>query len=144
MTAGGAVGGVGAQGPVHPGPFRSETAVGNTATGDAGPSTHTHGLPRRVHPGLLRTVLYAGVERPVIALEATVAVGLVATIGPRVVTLLAIVLIVGVVHPIMAWVTSKDPLATAIYVRSLRWRDYYVPHAGVGARARVRPTLPRV
>ena len=144
MTAGGAVGDVGAQGLVHPGPFRSEGAASSPATGDASHVSHTHGLPRRVHPGLLRAVLYAGVERPVIALEATVAIGLVATVGPRVATVLAVVLIVGVVHPIMAWLTSKDPLATAVYVRSLRWRDYYAPHAGVRARARVRPTLPRV
>jgi type IV secretory pathway TrbD component len=89
-------------------------------------------------------VLYAGVERPVIALEATIAIGLVATVGPRLVTLLAVGLIVGVVHPVMAWLTSKDPLATAVYVRSLAWRDYYAPQGGVRARGRVRPTLPRV
>ena len=79
-----------------------------------------------------------------IALEATIAIGLVATVGPRLVTLLAVGLIVGVVHPVMAWLTSKDPLSTAIYVRSLGWRDYYAPHGGVSARGRVKPTLPRV
>jgi type IV secretory pathway TrbD component len=100
-------------------------------------------LPRRVHPGLIRPVLYAGVERPVIALEATVAIGLVATVGPRLVTLLAVGLIIGVVHPLMVWLTSKDPLATGVYVRSLRWRDYYPPHGGIRARGQVRPTLPR-
>ena len=106
------------------------------------------GLPRRVHPALLRAVLYGGVERPVIALEATIAAGLIFTVGPRVVTLAVIFAIVSVLHPTMVWVTSRDPLATAIYVRSLRWRDFYPPHGTLRAGAqrtgrRVDPTLPR-
>jgi type IV secretory pathway TrbD component len=122
---------------------RARTFAGAPATGaaaDAAPS----GLPRRVHPALLRDVLYAGVERPVIALEATIAIGLVATVGPRLVTLAAVAVIVGLIHPAMAWVTSQDPLATAVYVRSLWWKDYYAPHAGVRATGRVKPTLPRI
>ena len=120
--------------------------------GAAGASGAMHGpvgegLPRRVHPALLRAVLYAGVERPVLALEGTIAAGLVFTVGPRLVTLLVIVLVVLVIHPAMAWVTSRDPLATAVYVRSLRWRDYYAPHGTIRqslrARARVSPSLPR-
>ncbi len=102
------------------------------------------GLPRRVHPALLRVVLYGGVERPVIALEGTVAAGLIFTVGPRLVTLAVIVAIVSVIHPVMVWVTSRDPLATAIYVRSLRWRDYYAPHGTLRTRGRVDPTLPHL
>jgi type IV secretory pathway TrbD component len=119
---------------------RSSTAGGPGALDSAG-------LPRRVHPALLRAVLYAGVERPVIALEGTIAAALVFTVGPRLVTLAVIVAIVVVIHPAMAWATSRDPLATAIYVRSLRWRDYYAPHGtlrhSLRTRGRVSPTLPR-
>lgn len=104
------------------------------------------GLPRHVHPALLRAVLYAGVERPVIALEGTIAVGILFTVGPRLVTLVVIVAIVSIIHPAMAWVTSRDPLATSIYVRSLRWHDYYAPHGALRTsvtRTRVSSTLPR-
>jgi type IV secretory pathway TrbD component len=121
-----------------------ETSSGAPAPGMAAVEAAPSGLPRRVHPSLLRAVLYAGVERPVIALEATIAIGLVATVGPRLVTLAAVAVIVGLIHPVMAWATSKDPLATAVYVRSLRWRDYYAPHAGMRSKGRVKPTLPRV
>ena len=128
-TAGGALGSGRASG-------RSGTAGGPGVFDSAG-------LPRRVHPALLRAVLYAGVERPVIALEGTIAAALVFTVGPRLVTLAVIVVIVLVIHPAMAWATSRDPLATAIYVRSLRWRDYYAPHGTLRTRGRVNPTLPR-
>ena len=113
-----------------------------TGEGSAG-ARDVGGLPRRVHPALLRAVLYGGVERPVIALEATLAAGLLFTVGPRLVTLAVVAAIVGVLHPTMVWVTSRDPLATAIYVRSLRWRDFYPPHGALRTRGRVHPTLPR-
>ena len=135
----------------------AETSTGGPASRDVGAVQHSvqhgaHALPRRTHAALLRPVLYAGVERTVIALESTIAIGLVATVGPRLVTLAAVAVIVGLVHPVMAWVTSKDPLATAIYIRSLGWRDYYAAHAPAHAalrarnraRARVKPTLPRL
>ena len=101
---------------------------------------------RRVHPALVRPVLMAGVERPVLALEVTVAVGLLMSVGPRLVTLGVVALVVGVIHPTMAWLTARDPMATAVYVRSLRWRAYYPPHAdpraAVRRASRARASLP--
>ena len=100
------------------------------------------GPERRVHAALVRPVLYAGVERPVVAIEASLAVGLLASVGPRLVTFAAVALIVGVVHPVMVWLTNREPMAVAVYARSLRWRDYYPAHGGLRASHRARPTLP--
>ena len=101
---------------------------------------------RRVHPALVRPVLMAGVERPVLALEVTVAVGLLMSVGPHIATLGVVVLVIAVIHPTMAWLTTRDPMATAVYVRSLRWRAYYPPHAdpraAIGRASRARATLP--
>lgn len=148
MTAGGFAGGVsaweGAESRHVSAPVRAETSAGGPASHAGAVEDAASGLPCRVHRALLRAVLYAGVERPVIALETTIAIGLVATVGPRLITVAVVALIVGVVHPVMAWVTSKDPLATAVYVRSLRWKDYYAPHGGVRGRPHVRPSLPRL
>ena len=135
MNSHGSAGGAGAHGGAVV-LSEAETSTGPPAPSDS--AAVLHALPRRTHPGLLRPVLYAGVERTVIALESTIAIGLVATVGPRLVTLAAVAVIVGFVHPVMAWVTSKDPLATAIYIRSLGWRDDYAAHAGPRARARVK------
>ena len=101
---------------------------------------------RRVHPALVRPVLMAGVERPILALEVTVAIGLLMTVGPRLATIGVVALVVGVIHPTMAWLTARDPMATAVYVRSLRWRAYYPPHADPRAAlrraSRARASLP--
>lgn len=111
---------------------------------NAGPDSGA--LARRAHPALIRPVLLAGVERPVLALEVTVAAGLLMSVGPRLVTLGIVLLVVGVVHPTMAWLTARDPMATAVYVRSLRWRAYYPPHADPRAAlrraSRARVSLP--
>ena len=131
--------GAGGAGGSH-GPGRASARPG--AAGDPG-ARDAGRLPQRVHPALLRDVLYGGVERPVIALEGTLAAGLLFTVGPQLVTLAVVVAIVSVLHPAMAWVTSRDPLATAIYVRSLRWRDFYAPHGTLRTRGRAGPTLPR-
>ena len=77
-----------------------------------------------------------------IALEVSLGAGLLASVGPRLVSLTAVAVIVGVIHPVMAWVTAREPMAVALYLRSLWWADYYPPHAGLRARRRRRPTLP--
>lgn len=103
---------------------------------------------RRVHTALVRPVLMAGVERPVLALEVSIAAGLLFSVGPRFVTVGIVALVVAVVHPLMAWLTAKDPQVTVIYARSLTWRAYYPPHADPRATlrnaSRTRPSVPHV
>jgi type IV secretory pathway TrbD component len=117
-------------------------------TSPAIPAISPDAADRRVHAALVRPVLMAGVERPVLALEVTVALGLFLSVGPRLVTLGVVALVVGVVHPTMVWLTARDAMATAVYMRSLVWRAYYPPHAdpraGLRRASRARPTLPSV
>jgi type IV secretory pathway TrbD component len=74
-------------------------------------------------------VLFAGVEPPVAITEAAATLGLVIVVGLHVVTVVFAMLYLGVVHALMARATAHDPAITAVYIRSLRYRDYYPPHA---------------
>ena len=99
---------------------------------------------RAIHGSLVRPVLYLGVERHVIAMEGTICLALVFGVGLSLVTLALVALVVVVVHPVMAWVTARDPQATEIYVRAHAYRDHYAPHAALrGAVRAPRPSLPR-
>lgn len=100
---------------------------------------------RAIHASLTRPMLYAGVERHVIAMEGTICLALVFGVGLHLATLALVVLVVAVAHPVMAWVTAKDPQATEIYVRAHAYRDHYAPHAELNGAVRApRPSLPRV
>lgn len=100
-----------------------------------------------LHASLVRPVLYLGVERTVIALEATLSFALLFGVGPSVATVGLVVLVLVVVHPTMAWLTAKDAMATEIFVRSRAYDDYYAPHAVVAdtrhTAARPRRSIPK-
>lgn len=111
---------------------------------------HAAGEPRSGAPAvhairqsLVRPMLYLGVDRTVIAVEATLCLALVVGAGPRLPTVAVCAFVVLALHPTMAWLTSKDPLALDVYLRSRAYRDFYAPHAGVRRPARaVRPSVP--
>jgi type IV secretory pathway TrbD component len=88
-------------------------------------------------------MLYLGVERTVIAVEATLCLALVCGAGPRLPTFAVCSFVVLALHPTMAWLTAKDPSVLEIYLRSRAYRDFYAPHAPVlrpGRRA--KPSIP--
>lgn len=100
---------------------------------------------QRVHPSLVRPVLYLGVERPVIAFEATLALAVLFGVGLHLITLGLIGIVMLVIHPSMVWVTAKDAQATEVYVRSRAYADYYAPHGSTRTRLRApRPSIPGV
>lgn len=82
-----------------------------------------------IHASLHRPVLFAGVEPAVAITEAAASLGLVIVVGLHVATVVLVVLYIGVVHWWMVRATASDPAITAVYLRSLRYRDYYPPHA---------------
>ena len=84
----------------------------------------------------MRPQLTMGVERPVIAVEWTLALALVVGLGPGLLSLGVVALVIAVIHPTMVWLTARDPQTTAVYVRSRRYADYYAPHAPLHARPR--------
>ena len=97
-----------------------------------------------IHASLYRPVLFAGAEPAVVVLEMTTAFALVFGIGLHVATVLLAVFYVTVVHSVMVWVAKQDAHMTALYVRSLSARDFYVPHAGLPAPSPVVfPSIPR-
>lgn len=96
-----------------------------------------------VHPSLVRPVLYMGVERPVIAFEATLALAMLFGVGVHLITLGLICVVMLVIHPSMVWVTAKDAQATEVYIRSRAYADYYAPHGSAWTRGRPpRPSIP--
>lgn len=108
------------------------------------------GVPAReqpLHASLVRPMLYFGVERQVIAVEATLVAALLFGVGPHLATLVVAAVVLLAVHPAMVWLTARDPQVTEVFLRSRTYADYYAPHGAVGARARaprVRPSVPRV
>lgn len=85
-----------------------------------------------IHASLHRPVLFAGVEPAVAITEGAATLGLVIIIGVHVITLVLATLYLGALHVLVARATASDPAITAVYVRSLRFRDYYPPHAYAG------------
>lgn len=83
----------------------------------------------RVHQSLVRTPLYAGVEKGFLLFEVSTVGFLFFVIGFRLVTFVAAAVWVLVLHPLMAWVSARDPLMPALYIRSLTAKDYYAPQA---------------
>jgi type IV secretion system protein VirB3 len=105
-------------------------------------------LPREqpLHASLVRSILYFGVERQVIAVEATLVAALLFGVGPHLATVAVAAVVLLVVHPAMVWLTARDPQVTEVFLRSRGYADYYAPHPAVPARARpprVRPSVPR-
>jgi type IV secretory pathway TrbD component len=98
-----------------------------------------------LHMALVRPIHYLGVERQVIAVEVTLVAALLFGIGPRLATLIVAGVVLLVVHPILTWLTARDPQVTEIYLRSRAYEDYYAPHGDVASRrgaARVRSSVP--
>lgn len=117
---------------------------------DAKGASHAAGVLQPVAPAahairqsLVRPMLYLGVERTVIALEATICLALICGAGPRLPTFAICAFVVVVVHPTVAWLTAKDPVVVEIYMRSRAYRDFYTAHPMIlCAGRRAHPSIP--
>lgn len=99
----------------------------------------------RVHSSLVRPVLYMGVERPVIAFEATLCLAMLFGVGLHLVTAGLVGAVVLVIHPSIVWLTARDAQATEVYIRSRAYADYYAPHGAAHTTGRApRPSIPGV
>ena len=100
-------------------------------------------VPDGVHPALVRPVLHLGVERPVIALEATVCAALLFGVGPNPLTIACIAVLALVVHPVAVWLTARDEQAVELYLRSRSYADFYAPLAAAHvSHPRPRASVP--
>lgn len=87
-----------------------------------------------IHPSLIRPVLFAGAEPPVVIVESCVVFALLFIVGVHLLTIAIAVFWLTAVHSAMVWVAKGEPQMTALYVRSLSGRDFYAPHAPAIAR----------
>ena len=99
-----------------------------------------------VHGSLVRQTLYLGVERTVLGVEGTLCLAVLFGVGISLATAGLVAFVALVLHPVMVWVTAKDPQATEIAVRSHAYGDFYAPHAaltrsGGGHAPRPRPSV---
>lgn len=119
------------------------TFVGRTGVDRGDGVDGGHGVPDVVHPALVRPVLHLGVERPVIALEATVLASLLFGVGPNPLTIACVVVVVLAVHPVAVWLTARDEQAVELYLRSRSYADFYAPLAAAHAsHPRPRASVP--
>jgi type IV secretory pathway TrbD component len=82
-----------------------------------------------IHASLHRPVLFAGVEPAVAITEGAATLGLLIVVGLHVTTIGLAAVYFGAVHWVMVRATAFDPAITAVYIRSLRFADYYPAHA---------------
>ena len=117
---------------------------------DSKGASHAAGVLQPVAPAahavrqsLVRPMLYLGVERTVIAVEATLCLALVCGAGPHLPTFAVCAFVVLAFHPTMAWLTAKDPLVVEAYIRSRAYRDFYAPQPAVQQPGRkAQPSIP--
>lgn len=99
---------------------------------------------RPVHSSLVRPELTLGVERHVAGIEATLCFALLCSRGIGLGTLGIVALVVAVIHPVMVWLTAKDPQATQVFARSRRYADFYSPHGPERTGRAPRPSIPKM
>ena len=119
--------------PALSGGHPTERTAESAGSGTAGVTPREHA----VHLSLIRPMHYLGVEREVIAVEATIIAAMLFGVGPHVVTLIVAAVVVLVMHPTMVWLTARDPQITEMYLRHRTYADYYAPHQAIGRRGRV-------
>jgi type IV secretory pathway TrbD component len=99
---------------------------------------------RPVHAALVRPELTLGVERHVAGVEATLCFALLCSQGIGIGTVGVVAFVVAFVHPVMVWLTAKDPQATQVFARSRRYADFYAPHSAEMGTRTPRPSIPKV
>ena len=98
-----------------------------------------------IHPSLVRPELTLGVERQVAGVETTLCFALLFGLRLSIATVALVAFVVLVLHPIMIWLTAKDPEVTQVYSRSHRYADFYAPHGALRAIPKgPRSSIPRV
>ncbi len=91
-----------------------------------------------LHASLVRSPLLAGAEPGFVVLEVCLILALLTVVGLHFVTV-ALALFWGTaVHGLFVWIAAKDPLASALYLRSLR-RDRNQDYTPALARLIARP-----
>lgn len=92
------------------------------------PTSSATRLPERpVYQSLVRIPRYAGVDRSFLILEVTLVVCLVYLLGISVASVLVVLGVVAVVHPLMVRLSNVDELLPQFLARTLMQADAYEP-----------------
>lgn len=96
-----------------------------------------------IHQSLIRPILFAGMETVVAGVILSLAVALPLYSGFSKEALLLAVIFAFPIRWIAVWAASADPYALRVYLRSLQYRDHYLPFGTRKARAAsVRRCIP--
>lgn len=98
---------------------------------------------RRIHSSLIKPILFGGVERGVVVMSGSAAIGIPLFAGLHPVTLVLAFVFAFPIHALGVWMARRDPQMMAVYVRSISARDHYVPWSGRrSVRTVVHPCIP--
>lgn len=91
--------------------------------------------PRRtpIHPSLTRPLLLGGAERELVLMNGTTIAALIFGVGAHWASITLAVLLATVGHWGLTRAAKHDPQMSRIYVRHVRYQDYYPAHATVQA-----------
>ena len=106
---------------------------GRPPSADGGPVARR---ARPVHQSLVRTPVFAGVDRSFLVLEVTLALAVAVGMGVSWATLIVVGVVVGVVHPVLVTLTKKDPLMTSLAARAMTQAPVYDPLGAASTRGR--------
>ena len=96
-----------------------------------------------IHQSLTRPVLLAGAERPLAIANWITAGALILGSGLHWYTLLIGTLLVTLGHWGLVQAAKFDPQLSRVYVRHIRYQNYYLARASVAAPSpRIRPSVP--
>lgn len=96
-----------------------------------------------IHQSLIRPILLAGAERPLAIANWITAAALVFGGGLHWYTIALGVLLVTVGHWALIQAAKFDPQLSQVYVRHIRYQDYYPARASLSAPPpRIRPSVP--
>ena len=105
-----------------------------TAGGHVGPARRA----RPVYQSLVRAPRFAGVDRSFLVLEVTLVLAVAVGMGVSWITLVVVVAVVGVTHPLLVYLTRVDDMMTSLAARALTQAPSYDPLGSV-RRAPRRP-----
>lgn len=81
----------------------------------------------RIHPSLIRPVLFGGAEPGVAVVTVSAAIGIPLFGGLHLVTVGISLIFAFWVHGVGVWLARRDPQMIAVYLRSISAKDHYVP-----------------
>jgi type IV secretory pathway TrbD component len=105
----------------------------------------THGERRvsAIHQSLTRPILLAGAERPLAIANWITAAALTLGAGLHWYTLAMGLFLLTIGHWALVQAAKFDPQLSRVYVRHIRYQDYYPARASIWARpALIRPSVP--